>query len=370
MAAEISIQSNSPFYGDEPEGLSHLLQELNTAIVCCCSDLLIQYTNPAAQSLFEFSESQAKGESVLHFLNHEGIEKIIGKCLATSQATTLRRTEILSSSHQAKLVDCIISPLKTEGLNYLILEINEINRAVHQSEEDSMEIGQHANIAVIRAIGHEIKNPLGGLRGAAQLLERELGNQTKLKVYTDIIVRETDRLCGLVDSMSHTHTPMQFESINIHEVLEHVRHLTLVEVSDNIRIVQDYDPSLPLVVGDREQLIQAFMNMMLNAVEACASSGLIKLRSRVERQVTLGKERHMSVARIDIEDNGCGIPYDLIDQVFYPMISGNPRGEGLGLSIVHHIITRHGGKVSCESRPGRTVFTTLLKFAGSSRCNS
>ena len=370
MAAEISIDSNSPFCGDKPEGLSHLLQELNTAIICCSSDLFIQYTNPAAQSLFEFSESQAKGENVLNFLNHESIETIIGRCLATSQATTLRRTEMLSSSHLAKLVDCIISPIKTEGLSNLILEINEINRAVHQTEEDSMEIGQHANIAVIRAISHEIKNPLGGLRGAAQLLERELGNQPNLKVYTDIIVRETDRLCGLVNSMSHTHTSMQFKNINIHEVLEHVRHLTLVEVSGSIRIDQDYDPSLPLVIGDREQLIQAFMNMMLNAVEACGNSGCIKLRSRVERQVTLGKERHMSVARIEVEDNGCGIPYDLIDQVFYPMISGNPRGEGLGLSIVHHIIARHGGKVSCESQPGRTVFTTLLKFAGSNRCNS
>ena len=304
------------------------------------------------------------------FLTMRALKRLLENALQPSQSATLRRTEILSSSHQAKLVDCIVSPIKSEGLNNLILEINEINRAVHQTEEDSMEIGQHANVAVIRAIGHEIKNPLGGLRGAAQLLERELGNQSKLKVYTDIIVRETDRLCGLVDSMSHTQTPLQFEHINIHEVLEHVRHLTLVELSGGIRIEQDYDPSLPQVIGDREQLIQAFMNMMLNAVEACGGSGLIKLRSRVERQVTLGKERHMSVARIDVEDNGCGIPYDLIDQVFYPMISGNPRGEGLGLSIVHQIITRHGGKVSCESRPGRTVFTTLLKFAGSNGCNS
>ncbi len=340
-----------------------LLQHLSTAIVCCNSDFEIELTNTAAQSLFEFSDSQALGSSVLDFLQHEEIESVLKKCLDSLHATTLRRIEIRPSGRQAKLVDCIVTALQAGNCNRLILEINEVNQTVRQLEEDSMEIGQYANSAVIRAIAHEIKNPLGGLRGAAQLLERELDAHSDLKMYTDIIVRETDRLCGLVDSMSHPQTPTQLEPINIHEVLEHVYHLALAEDSGNCNFSRDYDPSLPSVLGDREQLIQAFVNMVRNSIEACPDLGLITLRTRVQRQVTLGKTRHMSAARVDIEDNGCGISPQLADRIFYPMISGKPQGEGLGLSIVHQIMTRHGGHVSCESQPGKTVFTTYFQFA-------
>ncbi len=343
----------------------NLLQDLSTAIICCDSDLIIQFTNSAAQSLFEFSESQAHGAGVLEFLKHKDMEGILRKCLCTSQATILRRVELQLSNRQSKHVDCLLTPLHSGDAGSLALEINEVSKAVRQRETDTMEVGQLANTAVIRAIAHEIKNPLGGLRGAAQLLERELGENPDLRVYTDIIVRETDRLCGLVDSMSHSQAPVRFEAINIHEVLEHVYHLALAEAPDSLKIVRDYDPSLPPVLGDQEQLIQAFVNMLRNAVEACGGTGMIKLRSRVERQVTLEKRRYQSAARIEIEDNGRGIPPDVIDQVFFPMISGKSRGEGLGLSIVHQIVTRHGGSVSCESRPGRTVFTTILKFHGS-----
>lgn len=342
-----------------------LLQELSTAIVFCNSDLIIEFTNSAAQSLFQFSEHQANGESVLAFLKQKHIKEILMRCLSTSQATTLRRTELLSSNHRIKLVDCILTPVQSEGANCLILEINEVNKVVRQLEEDTMVIGQHANSAVIRSIAHEIKNPLGGLRGAAQLLDRQLAKRPDLQSYTEIIIRETDRLCGLVDSMSYTQASMRLEQFNIHEALEHVYRLALAEVSGAVQIIRDYDPSLPTVLGDREQLIQAFVNIMRNAIEACGESGRITLRTRVERQATLGKTLHLSAARIDVEDNGCGIPEEIIDQVFYPMISGDPQGEGLGLSIVHQIIARHGGSISCESRPGRTCFTTILKFSGS-----
>lgn len=340
-----------------------LLQSLSTAIVCCNSNLIIEFTNAAAQVLFELSDSQAKGTSVLEFLKHPDMDDILRRCRDTLQSTTLRRIEIMSSGRQAKLVDCIVTALQSDNANQLVLEINEVNKAVRQLEEDIMENGQQANSAVIRAIAHEIKNPLGGLRGAAQLLERELVKSPDLKVYTDIIVRETDRLCGLVDGMSRSQTRIQPEPINIHEVLEHVYHLARAEVHDSLYFKRDYDPSLPPVLGDREQLIQAFVNVLRNAIEATGESGQIILRTRVQRQVTVGKTRYMSAAKIEIEDNGCGISSDLIDQIFYPMISGKAQGEGLGLSIVHQIITRHGGSISCESQPGKTIFTTLLRFA-------
>lgn len=364
MAAENHIRFERPLPGAHLD----LLQELSTAIIFCNSDLVIEFTNPAAQSLFQFSENQANGESVLGFLQHKDIKEILLRSLANSQATTLRRTELLSANRRPKLVDCILTPFQSEEASCLILEINEVNNAVRQLEEDTMEIGQHANSAVIRSIAHEIKNPLGGLRGAAQLLDRQLAKHPELQPYTEIIIRETDRLCGLVDGMSYTQATMRLEEINIHEVLEHVYRLALAEVHGTLKIVRDYDPSLPLVLGDREQLIQAFVNMMRNAIEACEASGRITLRTRVERQVTLGKTRYLSAARIDIEDDGCGIPDEIVDQVFYPMISGKPKGEGLGLSIVHQIIARHSGSISCESRPGRTCFTTILKFAGSNGC--
>ena len=349
---------------------TEVLHNLSTAIVFCNADFIIEFTNTATHSLFECGNSQTIGTSVLKFFNDQDMNLILAKCLDSLQAATLRRIEVNSpGGRHTKLVDCIVTPLQVNNVKRLILELNVVNQAVRQLEENTMQIGQHANTAVIRAIAHEIKNPLGGLRGAAQLLDRELSRHPDLRTYTSIIVRETDRLCALIDSMSHTQTPFELQATNIHEVLEHIYHLGLAEVSPGFKIKRDYDPSLPPVLGNREQLIQAFVNMTRNAIEATGAHGQITLRTRVQRQVTLGKTLHMNVARIDIEDDGCGIAPELIDQIFYPMITSKARGEGLGLSIVHQIITRHGGSVSCESQPGRTVFTTLLKFADSGNTN-
>jgi len=353
--------SNSDFGLQADDGL---LQALSTAILVCESNLCVAFTNVAAHSLLEISAAHLSGTNILGLFKQPDVEGVLKRCLNTQQATTLRRIEIVSfGRQQTKLVDCIVTPLQSDGASRLILEINEVNLAIRQLEADTMEIGQHANSAVIRAIAHEIKNPLGGLRGAAQLLNRQLTEHPKLKVYTDIIVRETDRLCGLVDSMSHPQKPVKLRPINIHEVLEHVSHLAQAEGADSFTIERDYDPSLPAVLADREQLIQAFMNMLRNAIEAIDESGRITFRTRVQRQVTLEKMAHMTVAQIDIEDNGRGIPAELIDQVFYPMISSKSQGEGLGLSIVHQIINRHGGTIRCNSQPGQTVFTIYLKFA-------
>lgn len=342
---------------------SQILEQLSTAIVVCNRNLQIVFANAAAQTLLEIGEKQVEGELVFKYVTQADIEPIADRALSAFQATTLRRIDLVATNHQQKFVDCTLTPTLIGDTRYLVFELNEINKVVQQLEESTMEVGQFANLAVVRAIAHEIKNPLGGLRGAAQLLTRELGNQPNMKSYTEIIVRETDRLCGLVDSMSHIQAPAELAAVNIHEVLEHVYRLASTQVAEDFKISRDYDPSLPPVLGDFEQLVQAFVNIVQNAIEAAGPAGEIKLKTRAERQVTLGKARQRYAARIDIEDNGCGIPDEISDRIFYPMISGKPQGEGLGLSIVHQIITRHGGSIQFDTRPGHTTFTIVLKFA-------
>ena len=340
-----------------------ILHNLGTAIVICDDRLNIVLLNPSAQSLLDVSEKQVLGESILTYFRSEETETFLNRSIDELRSTTLRHTEFLDSNRRIKLVDCILTPSSIKGSLHLILEINEVSGVVRQLLENSAVTGENANTAVLRSAAHEIKNPLGGLRGAAQLLEQELNDQHELKDYTNIIIREADRLCGLIDDMSGTQIPLRLSQFNIHKVLEYVRTLILAEQPEGLKVIRDYDPSLPDIEGDQEQLIQVFINIMRNAMEAFDDIGTLIIRTRVEHQVTLGKKRYRSAAKIEIEDNGPGIPAELVDQIFFPLISGKPKGEGLGLSIVRQIITRHEGSVSCHSRPKRTCFTVLLRFA-------
>ncbi len=340
-----------------------ILHNLGTAIVVCDEHLKVVLLNPSAQSLLDVSENQALGESILTHFGHDDTEKFLNRCLQEPRSTTLRHIELIDANHRVRPVDCILTPTSIKGTVHLILEFNEVNTVVRQLLESSATTGQNANMAVLRSIAHEIKNPLGGLRGAAQLLEGELKENSDLKEYTNIIVRETDRLCGLVDDMSGPQVPLRMATINIHKVLEHVCKLVLAEMPEGLEVVRDYDPSLPYISGDQEQLTQVFINIVRNAMEAFDNSGKLTVRTRVQPQATLGKKRYRSAARIEIEDNGPGIPPEIFDQIFFPLISGKAKGEGLGLAIVRQIITRHEGSVTFDSKSGRTRFTILLKFA-------
>jgi len=344
----------------ETPGIFH---NLGTAIVVCNEHLRIVLLNPSAQSLLDVSENQALGESILTYFGHDNTEKILQRCLLEPRSTTLRHIELIDANHRVRPVDCILTPTSIKGSVHLILEFNEVDTIVRQLLENSATMGQTANMAVLRSIAHEIKNPLGGLRGAAQLLEGELKENSELREYTNIIIRETDRLCSLVDDMSGPQIPLRMAKTNIHKVLEHVCKLALAEKPKGLHVIRDYDPSLPEISGDQEQLIQVFINIVRNAMEAFENSGKLTVRTRVQPQATLGKKRYRSVARIEIEDNGPGIPQEILDQIFLPMISGKAKGEGLGLAIVRQIITRHEGSVTFDSKPGRTCFTILLKFA-------
>jgi two-component system nitrogen regulation sensor histidine kinase GlnL len=240
-----------------------------------------------------------------------------------------------------------------------LLEFFAQDRHLRITREGQLVAQQQVSREVVRGLAHEIKNPLGGLRGAAQLLERELKDDT-LKDYTRIIIGEADRLQKLVDRLLGPNKPPQLTTINLHEPLEHVRQLIEAELSDEITVTRDYDPSIPEFNADRELLIQAFLNILRNAVQAVGDEGRIQLRTRARRRHTLGGRMHRLVAQVDIIDNGAGIPPALQEQIFYPLVTTRPEGTGLGLPIAQHLIHSHGGLIECQSRPGETMFSIYL----------
>lgn len=238
------------------------------------------------------------------------------------------------------------------------------DRLLRITKEEAQLSKQETTKMLVRGLAHEIKNPLGGIRGAAQLLARELPEE-HLKDYTEVIIEEADRLRNLVDRMLGSNKLPSLSMTNIHEVLEHVASLIEAECQGSIILVRDYDPSIPEVLMDREQMIQAVLNIMRNAMQALAGQnelglGRLTLRTRTLRQFTIGHIRHRLVTRIEIIDNGPGIPAELQNTLFYPMVSGRPDGTGLGLAITQNIISQHQGLIECESHPGHTVFSIFL----------
>ena len=208
---------------------------------------------------------------------------------------------------------------------------------------------------MIRQLAHEIKNPLGGIRGAAQLLERQLDN-AELREYTNVVISETDRLAGLVDTLLGPGGPPDKQPVNVHELLEYVIRILEAEDMKSLTIRRDYDPGLPLIDLDRAQMVQAFLNLVRNAAAALDGQGTITLRSRAVMNFTIGDTRHRVIASIEIEDDGPGIPAGMQDSVFYPLVTSRPEGTGLGLPAAQELLSRHGGLIEFESRPGRTVF--------------
>lgn len=208
---------------------------------------------------------------------------------------------------------------------------------------------------MIRQLAHEIKNPLGGIRGAAQLLARQLASEEQ-REYTDVVISETDRLAGLVNVLLGPGGPPNKEPQNIHELLEYVVRIVEAEDNRSLMIRRDYDPGLPMIDLDRDQMVQAILNLMRNAVAALDGQGTITLRSRALMNFTIGEVRHRAIASIEIEDDGPGIPLELQDWIFYPLVTSRPDGTGLGLPSAQEMLSRHGGMIEFESRPGRTVF--------------
>lgn len=253
-----------------------------------------------------------------------------------------------------RTVECHVSPVSIDRAT-LLVEMTDVTRRNQISRENALLIQHGAGRQMIRQLAHEIKNPLGGIRGAAQLLERQL-DEGELREYTDVVISETDRLAGLVNTLLGPGGPPNKQPVNIHELLEYVVRIIEAEDQKRLTVHRDYDPGLPLIDLDRDQMVQAFLNLVRNAVAALDGHGTLTLRSRAVSNFTIGNVRHRVIATVEIEDDGPGIPADMQDSVFYPLVTSKPDGTGLGLPAAQELISRHGGLIEFESRPGRTVF--------------
>ncbi len=352
---------DSCLYGVVPLSTSsQIIENLTTGVVAVDRDLVVCTVNPAAEMIFESSAKQMIGQPIARFWPDIGFS--LEQALRSGHSFT-RRDARLSLLGRDVRVDLTVTALLGRGGNGadgLVLEIHAVDRLRRLAHDEEMVDHHQAQRLVVQGLAHEIKNPLGGLRGAAQLLERQLGAGER--EYTRVIIREADRLQALVDRLSGPTRPYRKTAVNIHQIFEHVRSLMLAEVGPGVDLKRDYDPSLPELDGDPDQLVQAVLNLVRNSVEAMRGAGTIWLRSRIERQFTIGQRRHRQVLRAEVEDTGPGVPPALRETLFYPMVTGRAEGTGLGLSIAQDIVRRHDGLIEYQSEPGRTVFTLFLPF--------
>jgi two-component system nitrogen regulation sensor histidine kinase GlnL len=342
------------------------LDLLATAVVVVDDNQAVLYMNPAAENLFEASHTSAAGLTIERLLGENAIlAAAISYSRANHSSYTEHEIEIATSGRQRLNLACTVSPADLgDDAAAMLLEFRQIDQQLRVEREARLLEQSQAHRELIRNLAHEIKNPLGGIRGAAQLLDREL-ERPGLHEYTQVIIKESDRLQALMDRLLTPHRLPLPGPVNIHEVLERVRSVMLAEFPD-IAVRRDYDTSLPLLTGDREQLIQVVLNIVRNAAQAIKVSGIdlasgeIRLKTRVARQVTIARRRFRHAVQIEISDNGPGIPENMRERVFQPLISGREGGSGLGLTIAHNFITQHRGAITVDSVPGRTCFTLLL----------
>lgn len=338
--------------------LAHRVAEhMNTAVLLMGEQLNVLFINPAAQDLFAVSARQVTGTRIYPASpGSRALERTAQYALKQGEAFTERELRLEVSPGRNITVDLTATPIEGQQV---LLEISHLDRRLRISREQSLITQNQATRHLLRGLAHEIKNPLGGLRGAAQLLEREL-EEPELKEYTQVIIQEADRLRTLVNGLLGPNRRPNRREINVHEVLERVRHLVEAEAPEGVVIERDYDPSIPPLLGESNQLIQAILNIVRNALQAVGEMGRIIMRTRTQRQFTIAETPHKLVVRIDIEDTGPGIPPDLMDRIFYPMVTSRPEGTGLGLSIAQTLVSQHGGLIECWSEPGNTVFTIWL----------
>ena len=336
------------------------LELLDSAVLVLDHALRIVYLNPAAESLFELSQRLAAGLSLEQAFPNDGKALLRAATLACRNNTSFTEHDLklLTASYNELHLSCCATPLES-GNAALLIEFRPIDQQIKIANEERILVQQQANRELIRNLAHEIKNPLGGIRGAAQLLERELVRR-ELTEYTQVIIQEAERLQSLIDRLLTPHRIPQVAEVNIHEVLERVRSVLLAETPSGLKIRRDYDTSLPPLTGDKEQLIQVTLNIARNAVQAMHGKGEIIFRTRVARQVTLARKRHRLAMLLQIIDNGPGIPDAIRDNIFYPLVSGRPDGTGLGLTLAQTYIHQHHGAIDFDSKPGHTSFNILL----------
>jgi two-component system nitrogen regulation sensor histidine kinase GlnL len=338
-----------------------ILDHLNSAILLFDRQLTLQFINNAGEILLADSAHHLVGQNAndLFKASDPAVLMNIKQSLAMAEPL-VDRALTLNRLTQSVTINLIATPLiADEQVSEILVELQQVDNHLRISREEQILSQQNTARLLVRGLAHEIKNPLGGLRGAAQLLDVEL-NDPELKEYTQIIIAESDRLQGLMDKMLGPNKLPNKHPLNIHEVLERVRQLMLAESTRGLTINCDYDPSIPNVQADKDQLIQAILNIVRNAVQALDGRGVITFKTRIHRHMTISGKRYKLAIKCDISDNGPGIDPAMMNQIFYPMITGRAEGTGLGLSIAQSLINQHNGLIECASKPGNTVFSIFL----------
>ena len=340
------------------------LDLLSSSVVLLDEDLRIRYMNSAAENLLALSSKAVRGMRFDRVVFYPStLQDALANACRQGWSHTGQAIEIKRNDGLLLHLNCTVNPTERPDAQ-LLVELWPIDQQLKATREERLLEQQLASRELIRNLAHEIKNPLGGIRGAAQLLEHELNNPG-LCEYTQVIIKEADRLQDLMKRLLSPHRPMQPGSVNIHEILERVRSLLTAEFPKTLVIRRDYDTSLPELVGDREQLIQAVLNIVQNAAQALAEriaqgDACITLRTRVARQVTFGRQRYRLALELHVIDNGPGVPDAIKERIFYPLVSGRDGGSGLGLTLAQTFVQRHHGLIECDSVPGRTDFRILI----------
>lgn len=345
---------------------ARILDGLSTSVLIADHTRAVLYLNVAAETLLGVSRNQACGRALSELLADASVlNGVIDRALETWRPFSRRELALRPIHRDSELVvDCIVAPYEDAGApNSVLVEITDATQHQRITRETALLTQIGGSRLMIRQLAHEIKNPLGGLRGAAQLLARQLADAS-MREYTSIIIGETDRLVALVDSLLGPGHAPRMELLNVHELLQHVGGLLAADAPPGVTIERDYDPSLPPMRMDRNLIIQAMLNLGRNAMQALAhktdSPGRLILRTRALTNVNIGARRHRVVASVQFEDNGPGVPEHLRDTLFYPLVTGRADGTGLGLAIAQDLVSRHDGLIEFQSRPAQTIFTILL----------
>lgn len=347
-----------------PPGRFQVFDVLATLVAVLQDDGYVLYSNSALEDALGTSRRQLGGT---RFADYFTDPQPFARAWIDANSNTFSaiRYDALLRRVAADPMPVHVILTRSQDSGEVVVEMVPLEQQTRQEREERLAEQAQTNKELIRNLAHEIKNPLGGIRGAAQLLEMEM-DSPELSEYTQVIIREADRLQSLVDRLLAPHRkPHVVGDVNIHEVCERVRSLILAEFPKGLRVVRDYDTSLPEFRGDIEQLIQAVLNIAHNACQAladrrAAGDAMLTFKTRAVRQVTLGKTRYKLALELHVIDNGPGIPDSIKDRIFYPLVSGREGGSGLGLTLAQTFVQQHHGLIEVDSTPGRTDFTLVI----------
>lgn len=340
-----------------------ILENLSTAVVIVDEDGLVLLQNPRAEALFGISRQQAVGQALASMVpGLEPLSELIVRTVTEDRSfgcdfslTTPKR------DYQVLELMCRVTPMGS-GRRQALVEFVDATQSRQFDREKTLINQRVASRRIIEQLAHEIRNPLGGLRGAAQLLERQL-DVPELREYTQVIIGEADRLTALTEGLLGPSRQTCIGPLNIHEIIEHVRLLIESDAPPGVSVERDYDPSLPEIDADRDQLVQALLNIARNAMQAIGDSGRLVIRTRALMNFIIGTESHRVICSVEIEDDGPGISPDIEGSIFYPLVTDRDDGTGFGLPLAQEIVRRHGGLIEFESEPGRTVFMVRLPLS-------